>query len=183
MHSISNDSANNMVVNYMGALYQALLDMADWLQLGKEPLKTTAYERVGGQIVEEADASRRNGMQAGVVLTANGQKCAHVRAGGEFVLRTEATLPENAGEITKIAFDFRDRWGFPEKLKGLFPVQGKVVRTESDGVKGAYAEIIYRFDEPGTYFVSTRVSSQRDGNKDEIFTQVRNLDRVRVVVK
>ena len=58
-----------------------------------------------------------------------------------------------------------------------------MVRTESDGVKGAYAEIIYRFDEPGTYFVSTRVSSQRDGNKDEIFTQVRNLDRVRVVVK
>lgn len=183
MHNNSNDSANNMVVNYMGALYQALLDMADWLQKGKEPLKTTAYERVGGQIAEEKDASRRNGMQAGVVLTANGQKCAHVRAGGEFVLRTEATLPENAGEITKIAFDFRDRWGFPEKLKGLFPLQGKVVRTENDGVKGAYAEIIYRFDEPGTYFVSTRVSSQREGNRDEIFTQVRNLDRVRIIVE
>jgi hypothetical protein len=118
-----------------------------------------------------------------VVLTANGQKCIHVRAGGEFVLRTEATLPENAGEITKIAFDFRDRWGFPEKLKGLFPVQGKVVRTEENGVKGAWSEIIYRYDEPGTYFVSTRVSSQREGNKDELFTQVLNLDRVRVIVE
>ena len=57
------------------------------------------------------------------------------------------------------------------------------MRTEKDGVKGAYAELIYRFDEPGTYFVSTRVSSQREGNKDEIFTQVRNLDRVRVIVE
>lgn len=45
MHNNSNDSANNMVVNYMGALYQSLLDMADWLQTGKEPLKTTSYER------------------------------------------------------------------------------------------------------------------------------------------
>ncbi|MBR1758293.1 MAG: hypothetical protein IJ744_06140 [Lachnospiraceae bacterium] len=183
MHGNTDTIGNNMVVNYMGALYQALLDMMDWIQFGKEPRATTKYELVEGQIVEEADASKRNGLQAGVTLTANGQKCVHVRAGGEFVLRTEAVLPEGAGEITRIAFDFQDRWGFPEKLKGLFPVQGHVNRTEKDGVKGAWAEIIYRFDDPGTYFVSTRVSSQRDGNKDEIYTQIKNLDRVRVIVE
>ena len=182
MHNNSNDSANNMVVNYMGALYQAILDMADWLQTGKEPLKTTKYERIGGQIVEEADPARRNGMQAGIVLTANGQKCCRVKAGGEFVLRSEATLPENAGEITGISFDFRDRRGFPEKIKGLFPVKGNLVKTEKDGVKGAYSELIYRFDEPGIFFISSRVSSQRNGKKD-IFTQVKNLDRVRIIVE
>ncbi|MBQ1492466.1 MAG: hypothetical protein IIZ39_10960, partial [Blautia sp.] len=128
-------------------------------------------------------AAKRGGMQAGVVLTANGQKCAHVKVGGECVLRTEAMLPKQAGEITYIAFDFQDRWGFPEKLEGLFPVQGDLVRTEKDGVKGAYAELVHRFDEPGTYFISTCVSSQREGNRDEIFTQVKNLDRVRVIVE
>lgn len=183
MHNNSDDSANNMVVNYMGALYQSLLDMADWIQIGREPLKTTNYRREGGRILEEPDASRRNGMQAGLVLTANGQKCARVKAGGEFVLRAEATLPENAGEITKIAFDVRDRWDFPGKIKGLFPVQGSVVPTEKDGVKGAYSELIYRFDEPGTYMVSARVSSQREGKRGELFTQVKNLDRVRVIVE
>ena len=182
MHNNSNDSANNMVVNYMGALFQSVLDVADWIQTGKEPLKSTKYERIGGQIAEEADPAKRNGMQAGIVLTANGQKCAHVKAGGEFVLRAEAVLPENAGDITGISFDFRDRWGFPEKLKGLFPVKGHLVKTEKNGVKGAYSELIYRFDEPGTYFISSRVSSQRNGTKD-IFTQVRNLDRVRIVVE
>lgn len=50
---------NNMVVNYKGALLQALLDMADWLQSGKEPLKTTVYKRNGSQIAEEVDAAGR----------------------------------------------------------------------------------------------------------------------------
>ncbi|MBR1757794.1 MAG: hypothetical protein IJ744_03595 [Lachnospiraceae bacterium] len=66
----------------------------------------------------------------------------------------EATLPENAGQITKIAFDFPDRWGFPERIKGLFPVQGSVIPTE-----------------------------KKNGIKGEIFTQIRNLDRVRVIVE
>ena len=183
MHNNSDDSSNNMVVNYMGALYQSLLDMADWIQTGKEPLQTTSYRLQGGQILVESDASKRRGMQAGLVLTANGQKCAHVKAGGEFVLRAEATLPENAGEVTKIAFDVRDRWDFPGKVKDLFPLLGSVVPTQKDGVKGAYSEIIYRFDEPGTYMISARVSSQREGKKDDIFTQVKNLDRVCVVVE
>ena len=37
----------------------------------KEPLPSTVYERVGGQIIEEADPIARKGMQAGVTLTAN----------------------------------------------------------------------------------------------------------------
>jgi hypothetical protein len=183
MHNNSVDSANNMVVNYMGALCQALLDMADWLQEGKEPLQTTLYKREGGRILEEADASRRGGMQAGILLTVNGAKCARVRAGGEFVLRAEATLPEGAGEVTAIDFDYRDSHVFPTRVEGLFPVKGSVTRTEAEGVKGAFAEVVHSFEKPGTYFVSARVSSQRQGREDELFTQVLNLDRVRVIVE
>lgn len=183
MHNNSNDSCNNMVVNYMGALYQTLLDLAAWIQEGKEPLPSTNYERVGGQIREEQNAAKRGGIQPGITLTANGQKCARVKEGGEFVLRAEAVMPENAGEITAISFDFRDRWDFPERIKGLFPIKGTLNKTEKDGVKGAWSELIYRFDEPGTYFISSRVSGERSGDKKNPFTQIKNLDRVRVIVE
>ena len=39
------------------------------------------------------------------------------------------------------------------------------------------------FANPGTYFVAVRVKSQRDGDKSEPFTQIKNVDRVRVVVE
>ena len=183
MHGNTNDLNNNMVVNYMGALCQVLLDLAAWIQDGKEPQPSTRYERVGGQIYEEADPAKRGGVQPGITLTANGQKCAHVKAGGEFIVRAEATMPEGAGEITAISFDFRDRWDFPEKIKGLFPVKGTLNRTDKDGVKGAWSELVYRFDEPGTYFISSLVKGERNGDAKELFTQVRNLDRVRVIVE
>ncbi|MCC8113156.1 MAG: hypothetical protein LIP03_04025 [Bacteroidales bacterium] len=35
---------------------------------------------------------------------------------------------------------------------------------------------------PGTYFVALRVTSQRNG-KDQLYTPITNIDRVRVVVK
>lgn len=183
MHGDIDSLGNNMVVNYKGALLQALLDMADWLQQGKEPLQSTAYKRVGGQIEEEPDAARRGGIQAGVVLTANGQKCAHVKAGGEFVLRAEMILPENAGEVTSVRFDFNDDWSYPVPIENLFPIEGKLTRTDKDSVHGAFAETAYHFAEPGTYFASVRITSQRSGNADDVFTQVKNLDRVRIVVE
>lgn len=183
MHGDVGLLGNNMVVNYKAALLQALLDMAAWLQEGKEPLKSTVYERVGGQIIEEADPARRLGMQAGVTLTVNGSKCAHVKADGEFVLRAEMTVPENAGEITSVRYDFNDDWSYPAPADHLFPVEGRFTRTEKDSIHGAVSEITHHFDIPGTYFVSVRVTSQRDGKADEAFTQVSNLDRARIIVE
>lgn len=183
MHGDIDWLGNNMVVNYKGALLQALLDMSDWIQLGKEPLKSTSYKREGSQIAEEPDAARRGGMQAGVLLTANGQKCAHVKAREEFVLRAEMVLPENAGEITSVRFDFNDNWIYPDPPENLFPVEGKMARTEKDGIHGAVSETTHCFDEPGTYFVSVRITSQRCGNASDPFTQVKNLDRARIIVE
>lgn len=183
MHGDIEWLGNNMIVNYKSALLQALLDMADWIQLGKEPLKTTVYKREGAQIVEEQDAARRCGMQAGVRLIANGQKCVHVKAGEEFVLKAEMILPENAGEITSVRFDFNDNWSYPTPPENLFPVEGELIRTEKDGIHGAVSEIRHHYDEAGTYFVSVRITSQRNGDADDIFTQVKNLDRVRIIVE
>ena len=183
MHNDSYDSENNMVVNYKGALAQSILDMADWIQEGKEPLKSTVYQRVGGQIVEEPDPAKRCGVQAGIILTVNGGKCVKVKAGGEFVLRAEITLPEQSGEVTSVCYDFNDCWDFPDKVENLFPVQGSFTPTGENGIHGAVSELVHHYDEPGTYFISARVTSQRHGDAGDIFTQVKNLDRVRVIVE
>ena len=183
MHGDLESLGNNMVVNYKAALLQAVLDMAAWLQEGKKPLDTTVYSRSGGQIIEEPDPAKRFGMQAGVRLTANGEKCAHVKAGEEFVLRAEMTVPQGAGEITSVRYDFNDSWSYPTPAENLFPVEGSFTRTEEGGISGAVSEMKHSFEAPGTYFVSVRITSQRQGDAADPFTQVRNLDRVRVIVE
>ncbi len=174
---------NTMMVNYKGALMQALLDMADWLQEGREPLSTTIYERIGSQIREEQDPAKRRGMQAGVNVTVHGQKCVHVKAGEDFIVHVEAVLPENSGEITSVDYDFKDNWHYAIEELDVFPVKGSFARTLADGVHGAVSEITHHYDEPGTHFVSVRIASQRNGDETDIFTQVKNLDRVRVIVE
>jgi len=174
---------NNMVVNYKAALLQALLDMADWLQLGKEPAKSTVYQRIGSQIIEEADPAKRCGMQPAVKLTANFQKSLKVEPGEEFMLIAEMTVPDNCGEITSVRYDFNDSWSYPAPPENLFPVVGSFMRTNNNGVLGATSAITHKFDEPGTYFVSVRITAQRNGDMNDPFTQIQNLDRVRIIVE
>ena len=53
------------------------------------------------------------------------------------------------------------------------------------GVRGtvhtAHAETVAAYDHPGTYFATVRIASNRKGESDP-FTQVLNLDRVRIIV-
>jgi hypothetical protein len=72
------------------------------------------------------------------------------------------------------------QWDF-EGL-GTFPVQGELSFADE---KQKCAEITaeHFYEKPGTYFPILRASSNRLGNADDIYTQVRNLSRVRVVVK
>lgn len=39
------------------------------------------------------------------------------------------------------------------------------------------------YDRPGTYFATASVKSQRNGDRGDVFTQVRNLARARVIVE
>lgn len=183
MHGDVSTLGNCMVVNYVGALRQALLDMADWIQNGSEPPKSTDYVLQGGQVIVEPDPVRRHGIQPMVQLTANGQKCARVKIGGEFVLRAEIKLPQGAGEVTSVRYDFSDCRTYPGVRGERFPIQGSFLRNTKDGLNGAVSEMVYRFNEPGTYFIAVRVMSQRQGNSADAFTQVQNLDRVRVMVE
>ena len=57
--------------------------------------------------------------------------------------------------------------------------------TFEKGVSGtvhtAHAETLASYDQPGTYFATVRIASNRKGENDP-FTQVLNLDRARIIV-
>ena len=173
--------ASTMVVNYLGALRQAILDVAEWVQTGKEPLPSTVYENRDNQIFPEEDIAGRFGLQPKVTLTAGGLKCLKVKPGEEFTLRVEAFVPQGAGEITSVAYDLKDYRLFDGS--GLFPIRGEFERIVRNGVHGAVSELTVSLDEPGTHFLTARVGAQRNGDAKDLFTQVMNLDRVRVIVE
>lgn len=172
---------NNMVTNYMGALRQALLDLSDWVENGKEPLPTTVYQYQDGQIIPAEEIADRKGMQPKVTLLANQSSCARVKAGETVNFTTKAEVPVSAGQVTAVDYDFEDNWDLP--AENVYPVKGTFECTTEGNMQGAVSAITYTFDEPGTYFVSVRAKANRHGNAEDIFTQVKNIARVRVVVE
>ena len=171
----------NKVINYMGALRQALLDLSDWVERGIEPLQTTVYERKGGQIIPAETAAERMGMQPVVTLLANGEKCAYVKVGEEVLFTVTAEVPKGAGEITAVHLDVEDSIKYPDPH--VFQNSVEFERTLENNRAGAVAKHTYVYDAPGIYMASVRVMSNRNGDEAEVFTQVKNLDRVRVVVE
>lgn len=172
---------NNMVTNYMGALRQALLDLSDWVEAGKEPLSTTVYQYREGQIIPAEEIWERKGMQPKVTLLAEGSSCAHVKTGETVHFTARVEVPENAGLVTAVDYDFEDKWVLP--AENVFPVKGVFESTVEGNVRGAVSAVTYVFDSPETYFVSVRAKVNRHGNGADIFTQVKNIARVRVVVE
>lgn len=185
MHGDVSWLENNVVTNYLGAMRQALLDLSDWVERGKEPCESTVYGRNGGQILVENDAKQRKGIQPSVTLLANGAACARVKVGEEVHFTAEACVPENAGRITGVAYGFVSDASLSfEKIEvHAFPYTGTFEETQENGCFGAISEITHRYDAPGTYFASVRVTSQRDGDAGEYYTQVKNLARARVIVE
>ena len=183
MHGDTDAYQNYMVVNYMGALRQSLLDLAAWVEKGIEPLPSTryTYDQENGQIVPESDLKIRGGIQSVVRLTANGQKCARVKTGEIVHLEINVQLPPGTGEVTEIAL--ADREPSETQSGNLFPMHLPYTRYVCDGIHGASAVADVRYDKPGTYFAVVRVQSNKNGNPDEIYCQILNLDRVRIVVE
>ncbi len=169
---------NNVITNYLGALRQALLDLSDWVERGIEPPMSTNYSYANGQVYLPETAKERRGVQPVVSLSANGQECLHIKAGQTVRFLGKAQLPEGAGEITFVDFDFEEHQEYP--AVNLFATPGTFVSEDETGVVYA-AEHIY--DQPGTYFASVRVKAERHGDKTDPFTQVKNIARARIIVE
>ena len=111
-------------------------------------------------------------MQPVVKATANESKCAYVKAGEVVQLLAEAEVPDGVGAVTGIDWIFENEKDFTEG----------VAEISEDG-KTAKSKAMYTYTKPGTYFAVARVKAERNGDKGAIFTQVRNIDRVRIIVE
>ncbi len=185
MHGNVSLVRSNMVVNYLGALNQAMLDVSDWVERGIEPAPSTVYQYQEGQIIPEPNANTRLGMQPTIILTANGKACAKVKPGEPVTFQAQAMCPPNAGEITYLDFDFEadNIVAMDKPVDNKFATKGQVVPTQIAGCLGATAEVTHTYDKPGIYFASVEVRQNRTGDPTDPFTQIRNLSRARVIVE
>lgn len=183
MHGDTDARVNYMAVNYMGALRQALIDLARWVEDGVEPLPRSGYTLgEDGQIHLSEGIEHRGGMQAEVTLTANGEKLLRVRPGETVTLEINAKVPRGAGRVTDTLLCPKAGIG-PQTEKDMWPMSLTPEEYEENGIQCARARCEVSYPEPGTYFAACRVASNRNGDKDDVFTQVLNLDRVRIIVE
>lgn len=158
-------------IDYLGILHQALLDVADWCEKGIEPVPSTVYQISDGQVIVPESAAKRGGLQPVVTAYANGQKAVYVKVGETVTFTAKIEVPVNGGSVTKAVWDYEATNDFS---------RAEELHEEADG--SVTVCCVHRFDKPGTYFPVIKVQSSRKGTLDDIFTQCKNLDRVRVVV-
>ena len=161
-------------VSYLGVLQQALLDLSNWVEKGITPASTTSYKVEDGQIKVPSSAHDRNGIQPTINLMANGTKRADIRTGQKVKLTAIVEVPVNGGKLVEAKWDFEG--------KGTYPVNGEFKSIDKSNRHYSVAAT-YKFNNAGTYFITLRVASQREGNANTSYTRIQNLDRVRVVVR
>ena len=158
------------VIHYTPSLYQSLRDLIAWCEHNVAPPSSSHYTVEDGQIHLLAKAKDRGGIQPVVDLRANSAKRIEVSIGQpvEFVAQVE--VPPGAGKVTSCA------WWFGEDEPVLTPSPLAHPRQDVE-LRQSHVYVT-----PGTYFVTLRVTSQREGNIGDSTTAIQNLDRVAVVV-
>ena len=159
------------LVDYSPPAAQALLDVRDWVENGVAPPPDTRYRLSQSHQLElPSDATERGGIQPVVVLTVNGGERADVKVNEPVHFVGEASVPIRGGQITRAEIDFRsdDSW----------PYQAQMPDGAIDHIE---VGTDHKFEEPGVYFPSFRVSTLRNG-RSETALCIQNLARVRVVV-
>ena len=161
-------------VSYLGVLQQALRDLSAWVEKGVTPPLSTNYKIEDGQVVVPAHADERKGIQATVNLTIKGQKRADIKAGQSVTFTAVIDVPKNTGKLVSAEWDFEGA--------GTFDVKEKTLVFDEKNARVS-VKMTYKFKKSGTYFPTLRVATQREGDAKTPYTLIKNLDRVRVVVK
>lgn len=173
LHGDTEDSVDpHRCVTYTAGLEQALLDLAAWVERGIAPLPSTNYTVDGGNVEVPEKAAERGGLQPVVNVYAEGGKYAHVKAGEPVHFCAAVEMPEKAGMVTALDWLFEDEKGF---TKGT-------LKWNSDRTE-AVSETFHTYEKPGTYFVTARAKAERNGDETAVFTQIKNLDRARIIVE
>jgi hypothetical protein len=159
------------LVDYAGPAKQALLDVAAWAERGVKPPADSRYAFTRNhQLVLPKSGAERGGVQPSVRLTVNGGERAEVKVGEEVRFHGVAETPTGTGQIARAELDLLsdDTWPYQA------PIAGGAAETVA-------IDTSHRFDKPGVYFPSFRVSAWREGANGKGLA-IQNLARVRVVV-
>ena len=160
------------IVSYLGVLQQALRDVAAWVELGIAPPASTGHRYVDGQVRVPADAAARRGPQAVVRATANGAERTEVAAGQPVRFQADVEVPEGAGGVVGVEWDFEGTGEYPQAEDDLDPSLARYTSV-----------VTHTFTTPGTYFPAVRVTNQRSVDAGTPHCRIFNLGRVRVIVR
>ncbi|MCU1360217.1 MAG: hypothetical protein JWN99_1506 [Ilumatobacteraceae bacterium] len=164
-----NRSCASWLIDYMPIIEQSLIDLCAWAEDGVEP-SGTAYQWEDGKITLPATAAERGGIQPVVAVTADGQIRADVAAGREVTLEVNADVPQGAGTIISVQWDFDGSAAFPFK-------------HDVDGTQTSIKlSTTHVYDTPGTYFATARVLSHRTGDMAATSCRIENVASARIVV-
>lgn len=165
-----NGGDHQHIVSYLGALYQALLDVSDWVERGISPAASSGYDMDGGQVRVKESARLRRGVQPVVRMTAGGEMRKEIMAGDTVSFEVTVELPERSGSVEIIWWDFE---GSNEFISGgkITAEEGNIVRIQNS----------HTFQSKGTHYPVVKIGTNR--NPGDEFTRIYNQARVRVVVK
>jgi hypothetical protein len=165
------------VIDYFSTLYQALLDLSDWVERGIAPSQTTTYEVKDCQVLLWKDGRSRGGIQPVPYATVDGRELAEVKAGEEVTIHVAVDVPQGQGKIVKA------EWCLDDSKEYTLPVDLGLARYSADGEHVEFDTTV-SYERPGTYFPTVRVYSERHGRADvDSYVLIPNLSKVRIVVK
>jgi len=159
------------IAGYFGVLHQALLDVSDWVEGGIAPALSTSYRVEDGQIIVAEKASERFSIQPVITMTANGSEHAQINKGNTVQFIAKIELPPGAGTVTKIEWSFEGESDYPYASEEVELADTMII-----------AKAVHQYNQSGTYFPVVKVSVNRNGDAEDVFTQVKNLCRGRVTV-
>lgn len=172
-HGYQQDTVDpTTVTSYAGILFQALLDVSDWVEKGIEPPQATSYRVENGQVIVPKRASQRHGLQATVELSANGAKRVEISAGEEVRFEAVAEMPDDRSQLLDARFSFDGERSFKGYASICPRENGRVKITGT-----------HRYQTPGTYFATVQVETVRKNRPEDPYARVKNIDSVRVIVK
>ncbi|WP_207455310.1 PKD domain-containing protein [Herbiconiux sp. SYSU D00978] len=156
------------LVDWYGIVEQALRDLSAWVEHDEPAPASTVYTVEDAQIVLPAKANQREGLQPTVKL--HGDREGLLRAEANETVKLSATIQAPVGKVVRVEWDFDGDGTYED---------GPAVKQPRSTVT---ASTKHQFKTAGTYFVSVRVTTQRDGDRDAVHALVSNIERLRVVV-
>jgi hypothetical protein len=157
------------LIDYLPIIEQCLVDLYSWVEKGVVPAET-AYVFADGKVSLPAGAKERGGIQPVVSVKVNGAARVDVAVGVPVTLELEAAAPPEGGTITAVEWspDGSGQFAADAALDGR-QTSVRVSKT-------------HRYDKPGVYFASARVTAHKEGDIHSKHRRLMNVASARVVV-